>query len=878
MPSATAQSDLIRATYSRANLDPLGTGRPQYFEAHGTGTPAGDPIEAEAISRSFFPRHDNETLYVGSIKTVLGHTEGTAGVASLMKASLALQHGVIPPNLLFDKLSPAIEPFYNHLEVPTGSKPWPVTPKGQPRRASVNSFGFGGANAHVILESFEKQGHDTQSDVSMRPYCFSAGSEQSLVASLEAYAGFLEVHGESIRPRDLAWTLSKRRSALSFKVAYPAGSIQQLRSNIKATLEERKEKATTIGTRSSSTGAAQILGIFTGQGAQYPRMGAELLEHSRLAQGIIKQLDLDLKDLPESDRPTWSLATELRAGPEVSRLDHAELSQPLCTAVQIVLVQLLRAAGVKFSAVIGHSSGEIAAAYAAGYISARDALYIAYYRGLHAAKAASPNGLEVKGAMMAVGTSKEDAEDILNEFAGQVTLAACNSSASVTLSGDEEAINELSVIFGDEGKFRRKLRVDKAYHSAHMLPCSQPYVESLRKCGAVVQRPSNANCTWYSTVYEETDMHSDVAISKLRDGTYWADNMKMPVLFYQGLQRVLAANAFDLVLEVGPHFALKGPATQTISEVLGRDIPYESVLVRGRDSVEALSGSLGFVWKHEGPSQQSQQINLDSFEAAATGVTGGYEVVKGLPSYQWGHDKIYWHESRRSRQLRTRKGPVHPLLGHEDPDSSPHQRSWRNLLRERELPWLSGHQLQGRTVFPATGYVSTLLEAARRLVDENESLRLIEISNFTIHRAITFDEDDAGIEILVTMESIQRDEARQIISSQFTLSSAVGKEANTLTKVATASTEIFLGQPNTEILPAQQPDPANMVEVAKDRFYGIMGDLGYGYDGQFRTLSNLKRKLGVSVGRVGISRLDDERQEPLLGHPGTLDCALQVSA
>jgi hybrid polyketide synthase/nonribosomal peptide synthetase ACE1 len=873
MPSATAQADLIRQTYDRAGLDPLGDGRPQYFEAHGTGTPAGDPIEAEAISRSFTPGVSSKSnLYVGSIKTVLGHTEGTAGVASLMKASLALQNEVIPPNLLFNKLSSSIEPFYNGLEVPTEPQRWPALQKGQPRRASVNSFGFGGANAHAILESYDQKTEGGGEGVLLGPYVFSAGSEQSLVRNLEAYLALLDEQGISATSRDLAWTLRKRRSALPLRMSFPAGSIEQLRANIKSKLLESQEQKTALGTRSSLTSRPRILGIFTGQGAQYACMGAELFEKSQLAGRIINELESHLACLPESDRPAWSLTSELRAGADISRLDQAELSQPLCTALQIVLVELLRAAGVEFSGVIGHSSGEIGAAYAAGYISRRDAMYIAYYRGLHSSKAASPNGPHIKGSMLAVGTSKEDAEDILSDFIGQATIAASNSSSSVTLSGDEEAIDELDTIFGDENKFRRKLRVNKAYHSAHMLPCSQPYIKSLEPCGTRLQHPS-ISCTWYSTVYETLDMRSADAVSKLRDGSYWADNMVLPVMFLQGLQKALVADTFDIAVEVGPHPALNGPATQTIKETLNRELPYGSLLKRGKSPIEAFSDCLGFLWRHEGP---SKYVQLDSFEDAATESNGNFHVVKGLPTYRWNHDKVYWHESRRSRNMRARKGPVHPLLGHEDPDSSAHQRRWRNVLQERELPWLSGHQLQGRTVFPATGYISILLEAARSLLDDGETARLIEISGFNIYRATTFDEDDSGVEILVGMDNIYRNETRQVIEAQFTFSSSVGKEASSLAKVASATVEILLGQPDAEILPAQQPDPTNLVDVTEDRFYGVMADLGYGYSGQFRTLSNLKRKLGVSVGRVAISRLEDKSQEPLLGHPGTLDCALQA--
>jgi hybrid polyketide synthase/nonribosomal peptide synthetase ACE1 len=286
MPSATAQQALIQDTYAKAGLDPLNEkDRCHYFEAHGTGTPAGDPIEAEAIQTAFFgnnqtPMNPNpkNPLYVGSIKTVLGHTEGTAGLAAILKASLALQHGQIPPNMLFNRLNPQVAPFYSNLEVPTSVKPWPsVLGPGQSRRVSVNSFGFGGANAHAILESFEnttsekeRGSRDTAQLIPFAPFVFSANSETSLIAMLRSYSECLETQ-ESINARDLAWTLLQRRSTLPFRITFPGGSVDSLRQAIDSRLLEENAAIVTRSRSSSTLNPTRILGIFTGQGAQYAR-------------------------------------------------------------------------------------------------------------------------------------------------------------------------------------------------------------------------------------------------------------------------------------------------------------------------------------------------------------------------------------------------------------------------------------------------------------------------------------------------------------------------------------------------------------------------------------------------------------------------------
>lgn len=868
MPSASAQTSLIRSTYAKAGLDILSQqDRCQYFEAHGTGTPAGDPIEAEAIQRAFFSQENpapfDHPLYVGSIKTVLGHTEGAAGVAAILKASLALQHGSIPPNMLFDELSSQVAPFYDNLEIRTSAKPWPQLSEGISRRASVNSFGFGGANAHAILESYDASlEFDTEKRVSpFAPFVFSAASAQSLVTMLSTYSKYLSSHS-SISPHHLVENLLQRRSALSFRTFFPAGSIENLKSNIDARLSET---AGDIGTKVSSSflnGTPRILAIFTGQGAQHARMGAELIEKSSVARGIIQDLEAHLANLPENDRPQWSLEKELLADAGSSQLHDARISQPLCTAIQILLVDLLRLANVQLHGLVGHSSGEIGAAYAAGYLSARDAINIAYYRGLHCQKATG------RGAMLAVGTSWEDAKGMcdLPEFAGRANVAASNSASTVTISGDEDAITELEEIFEDEGKFRRRLRVDKAYHSHHMKPCAEPYIRSLESSGIQIQAPEK-DCTWYSSVYETVDKFDTAELA----GTYWADNMVQPVLFSQALGHALESDNFDYVLEIGPHAALKGPVLQELKD-LNRTMPYAGTLARGEDAIASLSATLGSLWTAFG----AGCVNVPKYQAAMS-ETSTFKALKDLPTYPWNHDTRHWHESRISQNLRRREQKVHPILGDVTPDSSSHHLSWRNLLRVKEVPWISGHQLQNQTVFPAAGYVVAALEASRFLVDEEIKIQLVDISDFAIHQAMVFDEEDSGVETLVSLTDIDRTSPRGV-GAFFTLSAAVGKEPRTLSLMATGHVSISLGESTFDVLPQRGSIVPHMIGVDQSRFYSSLADVGYNYSGPFRGLSSMTRKLGRATGLVDLVPMTSNEvieQPPFLVHPATLDCALQ---
>ena len=535
MPSNIAQSALVKETYAKAGLDiNRPQDRPQFFHAHGTGTQAGDPQEAEAISRAFFGPGviKQDKLYVGSIKTIIGHTEGTAGLASLVGSSLALQNATIPPNMHFRNLSAKVAPFYAGLEISTKAKPWPYLTPGHPRRVSVNSFGFGGTNAHAILESYEPTEIPSAITPLFTPLTLSATSERTLRNLLVLYSEFLNSN-ESLNICDIAWTLQSKRSTLPFKIAISGSTTQTLRSSIISELARAEEKQTAVGVRSSNVSNPRVLGIFTGQGAQWATMGRELIKTSPHVRQILLSLDQSLAGLPESVRPSWSIVAELLKDAKSSRLGNASLSQPLCTAVQIVLVDLLRSTGIIMQIVVGRSSGEIGAAYAAGFLSAFDAIRIAYYRGFYARLAQSPNGK--KGAMMAVGTSLEDAQSFcdLESFQGRLVVAAKNSSASVTLSGDEDAVDEAVQAFNDEGLFVRKLNVDTAYHSFHMDPCSAPYLDSLGSCES--KPDDSADTTWISSVNPGQKM------TKLTLNTeYWVDNMTKPVLFFDAVAAAIS--------------------------------------------------------------------------------------------------------------------------------------------------------------------------------------------------------------------------------------------------------------------------------------------------------------------------------------------------
>jgi hybrid polyketide synthase/nonribosomal peptide synthetase ACE1 len=731
--------------------------------------------------------------------------------------------------------------------------------------------------------------HPATVTAAVTPFVFSAATEASLVAQLTAYADYLQTEAaHDVDAADLAWTLQTRRSQFAYRAAFSATSTAQLKAKIEATLAkaggtDRRGAAPPVGTlvTAKSTTSNRVLGVFTGQGAQWATMGAQLVKASVWVRARIRELEHALTTLPEADRPTWSLAGELLADESASRMAQADISQPLCTVVQIVLVDLLRTAGVVFSAVVGHSSGEIAAAYAAGFLSATDAVRVAYYRGFHA-KLAGNKATGQKGAMLAVGASVAEVHDLLRlrAFRGRLALAAHNSNASVTLSGDADAIAKAKSIFDEEKRFARLLKVDTAYHSHHMLPCSDVYLASIRAAG-VTCGPGNPECAWYSSVIpgQSAPMQPSDALVDV----YWRDNMTGTVLFNDAVCNALAADdTLALAVEVGPHPALKGPASQAAADLRPAGFPYVGCLSRGVDDVEAFADTLGFLWTHLG----ARNVDLDAYSKRINGEQ--YcppRLVTGLPSYRWNHERSYWSESRTSRRLRQRSQPPHELLGVVLPDTNSHELRWSNVLRVSEIEWLQGHQLQGQTVFPAAGYVAMALEASRALAGE-QPIELMEVLDLEIPKAIAFNDSQSagGVETLVTLTEVRREGTTvtanfSCYSTPVVQSAPASQSAQDMALVVRARVAVTLGAPRVDALATNDvTEKYNLAPVDIDNFYGALSKLGYSYSGPFRTLSDMQRRLDYASAVVGsyVYSADEKAAgTSYLVHPAPLDVAFQ---
>ena len=436
-------------------------------------------------------------------------------------------------------------------------------------------------------------------------------------------------------------------------------------------------------------------------------MGKQLLETSLLFRIAIEECDATLAEL--HDRPDWTISEELQRPKSSSNLSKASFAQPICCALQIGLVQLWKSWGIRPRAVIGHSSGEIGAAYAAGLLSLRDAIVIAYYRGLYLGeKARLEKGTMKKGSMAAVGLSETKGVELTKMFDGRIWLGAVNSPSSCTISGEADAIEEMAALCKRRGTFCRILRVDMAYHSHLMLPFAPAYEKAMRNAGIREPDESQMLCPMFSSVTGKRLIVQELS------PTYWKDNMVSTVRFSDALQQLIQEAAPDAVIEVGPHPALSGPARDTMASLGLRDVPYFHSCYRGKPDRAALLESVGEMIP-TGLRVKWHCINALEILNGSDVLHEVGSVLTDVPRYQWDHSVVHWGESRVSLNVRHRRFPRHELLGSRVPTDIPVAPSWRNVLSRKDIEWLDELATENPTAMPTTVFLLMIFEAARQL-------------------------------------------------------------------------------------------------------------------------------------------------------------------
>ncbi|KAF4769894.1 hypothetical protein HAV15_011851 [Penicillium sp. str.  len=700
-PSSEAQAAAIRAAYANAGIsDFVDTA---YLECHGTGTLAGDPVELAGAASVFAKGRDpGQELVIGSIKSNIGHSEAAAGISGLIKAILSVERGMIPGNPTFVNPNPNIDFDALRVRATRHMIKWLAMKK---HRASVNSFGFGGANAHVVLESAENSPHvssylekigldffDEEEDFSSEQgterklLVFSANDEPSLKKSIQALSAHLMSPGVSLDMGDLSYTLSERRTR-HYQRAF-------------AVIEGKEIPKERIVFGKKKAIPPKVGFLFTGQGAQWSQMGLELLNSLPVARNMIHHLDDVLQT--SLSPPEWSLWDELTEPRSADALRQPIFSQPLVTALQLAILAVMKDWGIVPTSVVGHSSGEIAAAAAAGLITPEAAIKIAYYRG-YAAKRVSR---DVPLGMLAVGIGAEDVGNYLDTGNGAVQIACYNSPSSLTLSGEVSALEAIRDRLQEDGHFARMLLVNLAYHSEYMAQIGEDYEMMLLEDEDLGQE----NVTTTKEATKDTiRMFSSVTgqLMKTRpDAAYWKSNMIYPVRFAQAATELLQSeSASDFLVEIGPSNALVGPVTQIKKSLSGAaaDAQYTAVLKRGTDAIVALYEVAGWLFLNGG-SVSLKEVNHHNSSRAPS-------VIVDLPNYSWNHSTRYWHQTTASTDWRFKQFINHDLLGSKINGTAWSAPIFKKMLKLADVSWLLDHKLGSQVVFPGAGYIAMAVEA-----------------------------------------------------------------------------------------------------------------------------------------------------------------------
>ncbi|KAI8632481.1 putative polyketide synthase [Xylariaceae sp. FL1651] len=766
LPSQYGQERLARKLFEKLDFSPKDV---HYVEAHGTGTQAGDAAEIRAISNVFGEgRDENQPLLVGTAKPNIGHSESASGSAGLIRTILAMEKGCIPPNILLDTPKPSIAPYLKVVKIPQTLEPWPSTTTT--RKAVVNSFGSGGTNAMVALESSERLlrkkvngtngtlngNHITVNGVNggngvnnlvnlnetteistSRLFVLSARSEHSLLHGQSDLRKWLIEQQDvaSVNLGDLSHTLVARRSHFQWRSSVIASDVESLIEKLTA-----KEAAPT----KASPRRTNVF-VFTGQGAQYFQMGYHLIATETDFAKSIHNSDQILQDLGAS----WSLAEELLKEESTSLLNDSTYGQPASTAIQLAIVDLLRSWEVVPSAVVGHSSGEIAAAYAAGVITHETAIRIAYERSFLASAAKKRN--KHPGSMMAVGLGEKGVLEIIQSLSLtdlRVVVACVNSPSSTTVSGDAPAVLQLHEALKEKGTFARLLKVDTAYHSHHMQTVSKDYLSRLDgiRSEALVEHSS-------------VRFFSSVTGTEKLDGfgaSYWVENLVNQVRFSQALdclcRQVGGKEPFNFI-EIGPHKALGGPIRQSVCHLQANGsiyYRYIPTLVRGENSRTSLMETGSSLYISGGKINIKTVASLGLPKASIKKA----KAVRDLPPYHWNHTQSYWNEPRLSRDYRCRRHPHHDLLGLRTLTSSDNEPNWRLIISLQALPWLKDHVVDKFVIFPGASYMAMAIEAVKQRTQDqhpNMAIKGYRLKNVSFKRTLSVPDDSNGVEVILNL-------------------------------------------------------------------------------------------------------------------------------
>ncbi|MDT0266525.1 amino acid adenylation domain-containing protein [Streptomyces sp. DSM 44915] len=812
VPSADAQVRLVEQVCARAGITP---GDLQYVEAHSTSTAVGDPIEAAALGRALaVGRAPGDVPYVGSVKANIGHTESAAGVAGLIKTALALRHGVIPPQINLRRLNPEIEEAGLGFRIPREATPWPA--REGPARAGVNAFGFGGTNAHVLLE--EPPAPPPVDLATPRPAYGVLPLTGRAAEALPALAGAVRAELAHSAPADLGWTLAHRREHQAHRLAVAYGSADELAEALAAA--ERGEPHRLVATGQRREGLRRrLVWVFTGMGPQWWAMGRRLYAEEPVYREVIDACDREFGRLVD-----WSLRDELLADEDASRMAETWLAQPANFALQIALAALWRSRGVTPDAIVGHSTGEIAAFYEAGVYTLADAVTVAVHR------SRLQHQLVGTGRMLAAGLPQAEAARRVRAHDGLIDLAAVNGPGSVTLAGNAAALAELADELTAEGVFARFLDVDVPYHSAGMR-----LIEGELRAALAGLKPRRAGVPLYLTARPGAVAHGEEL-----DADYWWQNVRDTVWFQAAVDR-LVDDGYELFLEIGPHPVLGHAIRECLTrrEVPGVALPS---IRRGENEPEQVARTLAALFT------LGADIDWHALQPA------GRQVP--LPPYPWRAER-YWTEPPAVAGVRLGRED-HPLLGRRLPGAAP---AWEAALDLERAPYLRDHRIEGNALFPAAGYLEMAAQAVRALTGGEQTV----VAELELRRALFLPADRATRVRLAFAPD----------SAAFHVVATGGPEPTTH-----ASGVVRGGQPRSAGPPLDLAAVRGRAaeRLAGDAVYASLAERGYHYGPAFRGIEELWLGPGEALARLRLPAAADDGNGGAGHqlHPVLLDACFQT--
>ncbi|HEV2639123.1 MAG TPA: type I polyketide synthase [Actinocrinis sp.] len=846
-PNGPSQRRVIQSALARAGVS---ASEVDVVEAHGTGTSLGDPIEAQALLETYGrDRPADRPVLLGSIKSNIGHTQAAAGAAGVMKMVLAMRHGIVPATLHVDRPSDYVDWSSGAVALAVQTAPWPET--GRPRRAGVSAFGMSGTNAHLILEQApvrepDPSAHPAPADApvppdqalapaqagapgpdALIPWPISAASPASLQGQAAKLSRLL-ADEPGLRPRDIGWSLAFTRASLGHRAVVLGTGREGHLGPLARLADGEPDPGLVLGTAQRKP---RIVFVFPGQGGQWPGMAADLLDTSPQFAGYVHECEQALA--PYTD---WSLTEVLRRSAAAPGLDRVDVVQPALFAVMVSLARLWQHHGVNPAAVVGHSQGEIAAAYVAGALSLADAAKVVALRSAALARLDAPAG------MASLRADEQQAAALLAAWPGRLTVAAANSPAQVVVAGDTEALDELTAECERRGIRIRRIEVGYASHSPQVEPIRE---ELLAKLAGI--EPQRAHIPFYSAVTGEP------ADTTGLDAEYWYRNLREPVRFAAATRKLLD-NGFTMFVEVSPHAVLTAAVLDTAAAAdAGAEPATIGSLRRDEGGPARFAASLAEAWVHG--------ADLDW----ATLILDGARVP--LPAYAFDRQR-YWRDQERTNADPADLGVAaadHPLLGAavELADSGTLVLTGR--LSAGTRPWLADHGVDGACLFPAAGFAELALRAGA----EAHCPRIEEL---TLEAPLVLAGDDAvGLQLVVGAPG---DSGRRPLAV-YTRPDAGSGEPGDWTRHASA----VLAADNrpAPAAAAEWPPPgAEPLELDPDSFYAAAQAEGYVYGPSFRGLRRAWRRGDEVFAEVSLPAQVRAEADRYGVHPALLDAALQV--